>query len=200
MLRKLVFFALPVFALGLGACAVDATEEDLVEGVEGAESGVEPTAEVQQGLTSVVLNDVNLNFFTPPRTRGDYDFGGHGPRMDINVELEIRNGNELWVGMAIWAVETQSDWTTAEGIRWYHIFTAPSPIQSISPVGVDPGGPEFTHGFTDTGHGLNGYQFPQTIPASRLVWYLGCVGDTSGNEAGSETGCEAILHDITVVY
>ena len=198
MLRKIVFLALPTFALGiigLGGCDVEPTEEYVMEGVE-----VEAVASSEHGLSAVQLNDVHLDFYVPPRTRGDADFGGNGPRMDINVELEIRNGNELWVGMFIWATETKSDWTTAQGGRWYHVFTAPSPIVSVSPVAVNPGGPEFHHGFTDTGHAINGYQFPQTIPASRLVWYLSCVGDTSGNEAGSETGCEATLHDITVEF
>jgi len=101
--------------------------------------------------------------------------------------------------MFIWAQEVGGD-TRAEGQRWYHVFTAPGAIKSVSPVAVNPAGPEFTFGFTDTGHGLNGYQFPQTIPASRLVWQLSCVGDTDGNEAGSRTGCSAILHDMTITY
>lgn len=193
MFRKLISLALPAVALSLAGCGVDATEQSPAQGTE-------QVATTGQALTSIVLNKPNLPFFTPPKVAGDYEFGGNGPRMDINVELELRNNNtELWVGMFIWAREVGGD-TRAEGSAWYHIFTAPTPIQSITPVGVNPAGPEFTFSYTDTGHAIDAWQFPQTIPASRLVWQLSCVGDTDGDEAGSKTGCSAILHDMTITY
>jgi hypothetical protein len=33
-----------------------------------------------------------------------------------------------------------------------------------------------------------------------MVQNITCVGDTSGNEAGTKTGCSAILHDLTITF
>ncbi|KFA89173.1 hypothetical protein [Archangium violaceum] len=201
MFRKLISFALPTVALGLAGCGVDAMEQEPVQGTE-------QLATTEQGLYSVVLNDTNLNFFPPPKVAGDTEFGGNGPEMDINVQLELRNGDtELWVGMYIRAQETDGGDTRAEGWKWYHIFsTTGSAIEKVCLTAADCDAQTarltqpFSFGFTDTGHGINGYGFPQLIPATRLVWMLSCVGDTDGKEAGSKTGCSAILHDLTVRY
>ena len=202
MFRKLISFAIPTVALGLAGCGVDAMEQEPVQGAE-------QLATTEQALYSVILNDTNLNFFPPPKVAGDTEFGGNGPRMDINVQLERRNNNtELWVGMYINAQETGGGDTRASGWAWYHIFTTTGgAIHKVCLVGADCSAQldgylpaPFPFGFTDTGHGLNGYQFPQLIPASRLVWQLSCVGDTDGKEAGSRTGCSAILHDMVVTY
>ncbi|QRN94933.1 hypothetical protein JRI60_38400 [Archangium violaceum] len=194
MFRKLVSLALPAVALGLAGCGTDMMEQ------EPTAQAAEPVATQGQALTSVVLNKPYLPFFVPPLRSGDAEFGGNGPDMDIDFEMELRNNNtELWVGMAIWAREVGGD-TYAQGDVWYKVFTAPSPIQSITPVGVKPEGPEFHFGYRDYGHATDTFQFPQTIPASRLVWQLSCVGDTDDKEAGSRTGCSAILHDMTITY
>ncbi|QRK05301.1 hypothetical protein JQX13_34630 [Archangium violaceum] len=199
MFRRFVSFVLPTIALGLTGCGVDATEAELAQGSE-------QVATTEQALHSFVLNAVNLNFFAPPRTKGDGEFGGNGPRMDVRIELlRLNNNTELWAEMSIIAQERDGNDdgdTRAEGTRRYHIFTAPTWIESVTPVGAMEGFTftPFTYGFLDTGHGLNAYQFPQLVPASRLVWQLSCVGDTKGDEAGSKTGCEAILHDLAITY
>ncbi|OJT16834.1 hypothetical protein BO221_47895 [Archangium sp. Cb G35] len=204
MFRKLISFAIPTVALGLAGCGVDAMEQEPVQGAE-------QLATTEQAIYSVILNDTNLNFFPPPKVAGDTEFGGNGPRMDINVQLEIRNNStELWAGMYIKAQETGGGDTRAEGWAWYHIFTTTGgAIEKVCLAALDDADcntqtatltQPFSFGFTDTGHGLNGYQFPQLIPATRLVWQLSCVGDTDGKEAGSRTGCSAILHDLRVRY
>ncbi|RKH00794.1 hypothetical protein D7V97_29850 [Corallococcus sp. CA053C] len=61
-------------------------------------------------------------------------------------------------------------------------------------------GAEFQFNYTDTGHSLDAWAFPQVPGNTRVVQNLTCVGDTSGDEAGTRTGCQAILHDLTITF
>ncbi|MBM7116466.1 hypothetical protein [Archangium primigenium] len=183
---------LPMLALALGACGGEAPEV--------SESAAEPTATTAQGLTSVTIGRYNIPFYVPPRVAGDADFAGHGPDMDIDFEMELRNGDtELWVGMYVFGQEVGGT-TRVEGGVWHKVFTAPSAIVSVAPQPVVASGPEFHHGFRNYGHATKTYQFPQLNPASRLVWQISCVADTDGNEAGSKTGCSSILHEMTLTF
>ncbi|MFY0562352.1 hypothetical protein ACN28E_00805 [Archangium lansingense] len=193
MFRKLISLAVPTLALSLTGCGVDTMEQEPAPDTEKLALAEEPT-------TSVVLNDLHVPFFVPPLVRGDAEFGGNGPQMKVDIDIELMNNNtELWVGMHVTGKEVGGT-TEVDGWPWYHVFTAPRPIQSISPVGVDLLAHEFSFSYRDYGHALDTFQFPQTPTPSRLVWQLSCVGDTDGKEAGTRTGCEAILHDLTITY
>jgi hypothetical protein len=48
---------------------------------------------------------------TPILTRGDTEFGGHGPRIDSSARIYVGNG-QLRVKICMTAKETQEDWTT----------------------------------------------------------------------------------------
>ncbi|WNG16592.1 hypothetical protein [Cystobacter fuscus] len=193
MFRKLISLALPTLALSLTGCGVDTVEQQPAQGTE-------QTATTGKPLTSVVLNRLYLPFYVPPRVGGDAEFDGNGPNMLIEMDIDLRNnGTELWVGSRIRGTEVGGD-TKVDGWPWYHVFTAPSPIQSVYPVTIYPDAPEFSFGYRDYGHANDTYQFPQLTPPSRMVWQLSCVGDTDGKEAGTRTGCEIILHDLTINY
>ncbi|RKG80781.1 hypothetical protein D7W79_06985 [Corallococcus exercitus] len=198
MLNRFVSYAVPAAALLLGACGGPET-------LESSEVPAEPSvATTEQGLSSVTINAFPLAFYVPPRTNGDADFAGHGPRIDINFEFEVRNTNELWVGMYIWGTETGGGDTRVFGGQWYHVATTAAPILSVSPAPYPISnyyiGPEFTWSYTDTGHSLDAWSFPQVPGNTRMVQNITCVGDTSGNEAGTKTGCSAILHDLTITF
>ncbi len=157
-------------------------------------------ATTEKALSSVVLNGIHLPFYVPPRVAGDAEFGGNGPQMLIEMDIDLRNNNtELWIGSRIRGTEVGGD-TKVDGWPWYHVFTAASPIQSVYPVTIYPTAPEFSFSYTDNGHATDYFQFPQLSPPSRMVWQLTCVGDTDGKEAGTRTGCEIILHDLTVSF
>ena len=198
MLRRFVSYVVPAAALLLGACGGPET----LESSEGAEQPSVATTE--QGLSSVTINDFSLAFYVPPRTSGDADFAGHGPGMTLNFEYEVRNSNELWVGMFIWGDETSGGDTHVFGGRWYHIATTATPIVSVTPapwpVANFYQGAEFTYSYTDTGHAADVFGFPQLPANTRIVQSINCVGDTSGNEAGTATGCSAVLHDLTITF
>ncbi|RKH19836.1 hypothetical protein D7Y13_32435 [Corallococcus praedator] len=73
-------------------------------------------------------------------------------------------------------------------------------------AGIPQGAPAHRGGghaeasYTDTGHSNDVWGFPQLPGNTRIVQTLTCVGDTSGNEAGTRTGCEAVLHDLTLTF
>ncbi|NOK16691.1 hypothetical protein [Corallococcus carmarthensis] len=198
MLRRFVSYAVPAAALLLGACGGP-------EVLDAPESPAEPSvATTEQGLSTITINDFPLSFYVPPKTGGDADFAGHGPLMQMNFELEVRSGNQLWVGMFIWGTEVGGT-TKVQGGQWYHIATTATPIVSVTPSPcpiADYGvfGPEFNFEYTDTGHSQDAWGFPQLPSNTRIVQTLTCVGDTSGDEAGTKTGCSAILHDLTLTF
>ncbi|WP_437335984.1 hypothetical protein [Sorangium sp. So ce394] len=187
MIRAL-FASLAVvsFAGCAAAPAEDAAEEDLSPmAATAAEDEVDVAV---AALSSSVTFHSETPFYIPPHVGGDADFGGHGPRVNLEVELHVFNGNEVWASVHIDAIETKSDWTRAEGTGWFHLYTASSNIAEIlSPT-------YFEHEYTDTDHARDLYAFS---PGS-LVSLLDYVGDTKGNEAGSRTGVQVFFQPITV--
>lgn len=51
----------------------------------------------------------------PSHTRGDREFDGHGPDVDVYAWIDVRNDNELWGTVLMYARETESNWTTFSG-------------------------------------------------------------------------------------
>ncbi|WP_437590868.1 hypothetical protein [Sorangium sp. So ce1000] len=139
-------------------------------------------------FSSAVTFQAETPFYIPPRVGGDADFGGHGPRTNLQVQLHVFNGNEVWASVYIDAVETKSDWTRAEGTGWFHLYTAPREIaQILSPT-------YFEHEYLDTNHAHDIFSFS----TGNLVSQLDYVGDTKGNEAGSKTGVQVVFQPITL--
>jgi hypothetical protein len=200
MMRRFVSYVVPAAALLFAGCG----PEELPTPSESP-TEAPAVAKQEQGLTSVIVHDFPLGFYVPPRTAGDADFAGNGPKMEIDFELEVRNGNELWIGMFIWGSEVGGT-TRVQGHRYYHIATTPTPIQAVSPSPTasiwdfPTHGPEFRFVYTDTGHSLDSFYFEQVGSNSRIVKYLSCVGDTAGDEAGTKTGCSAVLHSLTISF
>jgi hypothetical protein len=56
-----------------------------------------------------------LTVYGDQHTRGDTDFGGHGPNMWLNVAPYVANEFQLGLNVYVKFMETQSDWTTFEG-------------------------------------------------------------------------------------
>src|SRR5205823_13899829 len=63
--------------------------------------------------------------FIPPHTKGDSEFGGHGPRVNAHVSLS-NFSNRITANIQMSAVETDSDYTTVTGSMTKEIF-APDP-------------------------------------------------------------------------
>jgi hypothetical protein len=149
----------------------------------------EPLGEKAAALASTVTLPARFtSFFIPPHTNGDAEFEGHGPDVDFNAQLFVANGNQLWLMVHMRAIETRSDWTTAEGTRYYQIATLSGQISGIL------SGTTMTHRYRDSNHGRDVFSFAPGDLAERLEY----VGDTRGNEAGSRTGVQVFLQPITV--
>lgn len=128
-------------------------------------------------------------FFIPPHTAGDTEYNGHGPITTFQARLFVANGNQLWLSIHMRAIETRSDWTTAEGTQQYLLATTQGNISGVLTNAFS------THSYRDTNHGRDIFAFQP----GDLVQQLEYVGDTRGNDAGSRTGVQVFLQPITVV-
>lgn len=74
----------------------------------------------------VQIDPSNTPSCYPDLRAGDCDFQGHGPRVTVTADLEIRNsGQELWLFMTMVAVGTDGDDTEGFGEMEYRLFEAP---------------------------------------------------------------------------
>jgi hypothetical protein len=131
--------------------------------------------------------------FIPRHTRGDRDFDGSGPAVNASVQLR-NNGSSISATLFMRAVETESDFTTAEGSITEEIILA-EPGWRITQlrVGQQGGCPPLTSCFsyTDSNHGRDVFSVGNG-PVSRFEF----VGDTEGDEAGVQTGVRANFNTI----
>ncbi|CAN90841.1 MULTISPECIES: hypothetical protein [Sorangium] len=185
MMRAL--FASLSFSL-LAGCAVTPAGEPAAEDLAPPDAVEQSAASDAVAFSSAVTFHSETPFYVPPRVGGDADFGGHGPRTYLEVELHVFNGNEVWASVHIDAIETKSDWTRAEGTGWFHLYTAPREITGIL------GPTYFEHEYLDTNHAHDLFSFS----TGSLVSLLDYVGDTKGNEAGTRTGVQVFFQPITV--
>jgi hypothetical protein len=108
--------------------------------------------------------------YIPPHTRGDADFSGNGPKVDASVRL-VSAGDHVNVAIAMTAVETHSDWTTASGSTTTAFYSA-EPGFRIDSI-VDPAVSSWS--YTDTNHDVDVFG-SSGGPVSQ--WQF--IGDTGG--------------------
>lgn len=130
--------------------------------------------------------------FLPPWIRGDRDFAGHGPRVFAEAHLGVTGGGKrLVVTFYMQGVETQPNWTTVQGeSSEYLIFLAPG-AECIQSVNI---GTYAEIIYTDDDHDND--LLPGLTGSFVSVWNF--VGDTPGNEAGTETGFSIGTNGFTV--
>jgi len=136
--------------------------------------------------------------YTPPHTRGDEDFDGNGPKVNLKCLLagdQFTSGGCRTLIARVWmkAEETEDDWTTAEGWSdWTTVYTAPPGkviTNILSPVSCDAS-------YVDTNHTMDSI----TLGVGDLVKQFDCVGDTtSDHDAGRATSVVVIFNDIHVL-
>jgi hypothetical protein len=122
------------------------------------------------------------NRFIPPRVGGDAEFNGHGPDVLARGTLTGVGTSRLSVLIFMDAIETTSDFTHVRGTSQpFLIYVAP-PGQCV--VSVSRGTFDELR-YRDNDHGVD--TFPGQVTNS-FVREWSIVGDTSGDEAGTETG------------
>jgi len=135
----------------------------------------------------------------PPHTRGDRDFRGHGPCVDLTAEVAVdTDDNTLDVRVHMDAEEWEdgqpkSDYTTARGRTRWHSIRMPDGVRI---VGLAPGQEAtFRHTYLDDDHEDDAFWFS----ASRLVDSLVYTGDTYGDDAGVATGVSVCFNRVEVL-
>jgi hypothetical protein len=128
--------------------------------------------------------------YTPPRVgSGDSDFKGHGPQVIASVSILIAP-TALRARVYMNAKETKSDWTQVSG---QEVF----PVYNVEPgwriEGVN--GPLFSHyKYTDSDHEKDSFNVGSGGPVKNFAF----IGDTKGDEAGSDTQVEVTFNQLAV--
>ena len=137
----------------------------------------------------VTIPSTQISNFVPPHTRGDREFGGHGPNVFVRAML-LNRGTYIDTDVYMRAKETKSDWTTAEGSRVYRIYNV-EPGWKIKRILTDT---YSSASYTDNDHGVD----TLTLGSADLVRQFLVVGDTSGNDAGTDTKVSVNFNNIRV--
>jgi hypothetical protein len=123
--------------------------------------------------------------FVPPRVGGDRDFKGHGPRVNVWVEV-FPEPTRVRAKVTMHAIETKSDFTEVSGSTFFDIFSPPAGFR-ITNI-VSPSELRAAFSYTDRSHGADEKQ----LGAGGIVERVVTFGDTGGNEAGSETRVQLV--------
>jgi hypothetical protein len=157
-------------------------------------SATETQACEMQNVTDTART-VNL---VPPRVAGDADFAGHGPNVQVRVSLATLSPDgeapTVDVHVDMMARETQSDFTTATAgvIRTIRIWHGFEGWRVDGVVGMDT---LDGMSYLDTDHADD--RFGPAFPNSFVSGYR-FIGDTSGDEAGTETFVEVSIRPVTL--
>jgi len=127
----------------------------------------------------IVIGLSSFNY-TPPHTHGDTDFAGHGPSVHVACDIAF-DGIGIIARVSMDAVETEDDWTEANGLsEWRQVYTPPPGVRILAFLG--PIHSEAS--YVDTNHTLDSI----CLSPADLVKCFHCVGDTaSDNDAGTAT-------------
>jgi hypothetical protein len=135
---------------------------------------------------------------TPPHTRGDTDFAGHGPCIRLRGRLGLDpEGTAITATLNMRARECnddnslRSDFTTASGSDSVELYKAPSPSTRI--LGFDLS-PVFEDTYRDSDHEDD----LRTFAGTNMFEKIRYVGDTRGDEAGSRTQAEVFFRRLQV--
>lgn len=172
--------------IGIGLMAV------LLGVVTAPSAAAEPADVGTNALVTISATRIPASgFFIPPRIGGDADFNGNGPDVFGSSRLFGVGTRQLRVQIFLDATETVSDFTRARGLSSrILIYEAPvgQCVVSVSRGDYD----EIT--FRDTDHAVD--NFTGQVSGSFVSgWSI--VGDTTGNEAGTETGAAVTTFAMT---
>ena len=120
--------------------------------------------------------------FHPLRFKGDREFMGHGPEVNVRVDVYVED-NKLKLKVYMRAREkTGGDYhdTWAESNRVWTIAPPPSGTEIRAVIGSRTS----SHSYTDNDGAVDSFLLGPEGPASRLD----IIGDTSGNDVGSSKG------------
>lgn len=110
--------------------------------------------------------------------------------MDVYAWLDVRDDNERWGTVQMFAEEPEPEWTTGEAFDSRKLWDGDD-FGAREIVSVDSD--TFTYDrYTDTDHARDVLGQPRGELVDRFV----CVGDTAGDEAGTRTRVEVYFDPI----
>ena len=127
--------------------------------------------------------------YTPPHTRGDKEYAGHGPNIWSRVNW-LNRTSRIDVRTYMKAEETKSDWTTAEGNKTITYYTPPAGWKIKRIIGSAL----TTDQFQDYNHAENSRGMGPGGPVKTFIYR----GDHKGSEAGSYTGMDVFFNPLRV--
>ena len=149
---------------------------------------IQPATPVCREKIDTYARDTYLSF-TPPHTRGDKEFAGHGPEVWARANWSS-DGTHVKLKLWMKARETRSDWTTAEGERNETYYTAPPGWRIDSIVS----GLESSAHYVDTDHNDDRQGGGPNGPVKEFKFR----GDHDGDDAGSYTGVDVTFNPLVV--
>lgn len=141
----------------------------------------------------------NIRNLCPSRnTRGDREFNGNGPLIDMTITLSLQNYNtEIWANINFKATETKSDWSEVQGNWDFRVYASPDG-RRIKDIVMDK--------ITYINQTLNSSAGPQLIfnlnktnrnyieSLDRGFWSpvlnVKMVGDTGGDDISTDNNCD----------
>lgn len=149
---------------------------------------IQPATPVCREKTETYTRNTYLSY-TPPHTRGDKEYDGHGPEVWATARW-VNDGTHINLRLWMKAKETRSDWTTAEGVRVESYYTAPSGwrIESIE------GNVESSAHYVDSDHNDDRQGGGPNGPVKEFKFR----GDHKGDDAGSYTGVDVYFNPLVV--
>lgn len=135
-----------------------------------------------------------LGPYYPDHTKGDREFGGHGPRVTASMILSINSAKDkINLKLTLQAKETKEDWTTGIGGWEQVVYSAPSGWQ-ISKITTASSN---TFTYTDDDHL---YDYGPGNYWDLYQGYFKIMGDTGGNDVGNITSDDTHLYYINLKF
>jgi hypothetical protein len=134
----------------------------------------------------------SVSYIPPKVGSGDADFSGHGPIVNLYVSLNPLSSRNLTLEIYMSADEGQPDYTRAEGTKLVEGFIS---LPSGYTYYDDYASMSSSGNYVDSNHSPDTV-YPDTSDGP--VNYFVVVGDTPGNEAGTETMVTVYFNTVQV--
>lgn len=130
---------------------------------------------------------INTIGFMPKHVRGDYEFGGNGPKITCTVTL-VNRRIKVDAVITMTARETSGDKTMASGFEVFTVYT-PDPGYEVTEI-IGPTSANFS--YTDNNNALD--LFGGSGPVSKFVF----MGDGPGDDVERHTRVEVTFNNLRV--
>ena len=135
--------------------------------------------------------DKTLDLFPLRKTKGDAEFKGHGPHVELSFKL-TRTESKVSIEGCVVMTELESDWTTGEACN-----TVSIDVENTELVTPDT----FNVGYTDSDHDIDDvFAESSGQNPNEVIKSATCVGDTDGDDICIQSKCSRCTIEIGCVH